>query len=160
MITNSCDCDLKVGVNDLLPISTEQGNMVQNTIEAVAPESYYHGYLKNGWKNDPDSLMNRDDSTWVAGADGGAPSTGNNSPRIVRIPIYDPTVDMGGKTTFTPLDYVGFWIQDVVYETGGPGGPVLGKVVGRFVTVGGWGTGTGGGSGNAGTPILNIRLVD
>jgi len=166
MITHSCDCDLKVGVGDELPIDTKPGNMVQNTIEAVAPESYYlpkkDSYLPSGWKNDPDSLMNRDDSTWVAGADGGAPSTGNNSPRIVRIPIYDPRTDIKGRTTFTPLGFVGFWIQDVVYKTETIDGKTkdLGTVVGRFVTVGGWGAGSGGGAGNAGTPVLNIRLVE
>jgi len=162
MIEHSCDCDLKVGVDSLLPISTETGNMVQNTITAVAPESYYDSYLPKGWKNDPDSIMNRDPSAvWVADADGGKPSTGLTSSRIVRLPIYDPRVDMSGKTTFTPLAYVGFFVEDVVYKTETVDGKTkdLGTVVGRFVTVGGWGAGPGG-SGEAGTPVLNIRLVE
>lgn len=181
LITHSCDCDFTVNINDPLPVlPTEPGNMVGPTISPVAPDAYYGdgAYLGNkpGWQ-DPNSLMNGDPgSTWVSDSGGGYPDSGSyswfkdgepaagnwqDSSRVVRVPIYDPTgtIDGGihtpgpGKTSFEPLGFVGFWIQDIQYFP-----PNNGTVVGRFITVGGWG---GGGSdpGAAGTPVLSIRLV-
>jgi hypothetical protein len=170
MIEHSCDCDLKLGVDDQIPIDTKPGEMVKRTITAVAPTNYYTDpyytdpvkpYLPNSWANDPsvpDSLMNSDSgSQWISSADtlGGEPSTGNNSGRVVRIPIFDPSIDFTGRSTITPLAYVGFWIQDIVYKNGVGGNPDLGEVVGRFVTVEGEGTYEE----DCGSTVLNIRLV-
>jgi len=85
------------------------------------------------------------------------------SSRVLRVPIYDPTgkIDGGihtpgsGKTSFEPLKFVGFWIQDIVYEP-----PNNGAIVGRFVTVGGWASGGDTATEIPGTPVLNIRLVE
>jgi hypothetical protein len=91
----------------------------------------------------------------------------DKSPRVVRIPIYNPditynggvnTLAEAGKTSYQPLAFVGFWVQDIVYTK--VGGQELGKVVGRFVTVGGYGTGSNEDPGNAGSPVLSIRLVE
>lgn len=160
MITHSCECGINISIDDTLEIDTKTGNMVQNTITAVAPQPYYQGdpaYLPNGWKNDPESLMNQDPgSVWVDDGAGGYPSGGDEigNPRIVRLPIYDPnvTMDENGKFTFKSLGFVGFWIQDVVYSP-----PNNGSVVGRFVSIEGTGTNPGG---NAGFSVLNIRLVE
>jgi hypothetical protein len=128
---------------------------------------------------DPESLMNGDpESEWVYDEKGGYPNSdsygwskdgkygaGNwkDSPRVIRIPIYDPTGTIGdgihtpgknGKTSFQPLGFVGFWIADIQYEDNNNG-----TVVGRFITVGGWG-GSGPEPGPTGTPVLNIRLVE
>jgi hypothetical protein len=78
------------------------------------------------------------------------------------MPIYSPdpnyeggvyTPDKPGKTSFKPLGFVGFWIQDIQYFP-----PNNGTIVGRFVTVPGEGTSTE--PGPAGTQVLNIRLVE
>ena len=77
-----------------------------------------------------------------------------SSPRIVRIPIYDPsegTPEMG-KGTMKVAGFAGFWIDDIDNK---------GTIIGRFVkdvTV----TGSGGPSeGPLSTPVLrNLRLVE
>jgi hypothetical protein len=135
--------------------------------------------LPGDWRN-VESLMNGDPGAqWVVDGsiDGGHPESGNSdwawgaggtgdwqsSPRVIRIPIYSPdpnynggihTPEKPGKTSFQPLGFVGFWIQDIQYFP-----PNNGTVVGRFITVGGWG-GSGPDPGPAGTPILSIRLVE
>ena len=89
---------------------------------------------------------------------------GTKSPRVVRIPIYHPDASYNGglntpsagKSTYQPLGFIGFWIQDVQYSP-----PNNGTIVGRFVTVEGYGSGSGGGgAGRSGSPVLNIRLVE
>jgi len=124
---------------------------------------------------DQDTVMNGDpDAEWVSTSTGGYPQSTRYpwdggagdwkySPRIVRIPIYDPsgTINGGihspnkssGKTSFTPLSFVGFFIEDIQYFP-----PNSGTVVGRFITVGGFGSGPD--TGPTGTPVLNIRLVE
>jgi len=188
MIENSCACKMKqVGIDNNLPVDTKPGNMVQNTITAVAPTSYYvdtdgkgksgplESYLPEAWGRDPavpGSLMNRDPGAeWTTGdpfdkIPGGAPLGGftpwSDSPRIVRIPIYHPnpnykdgvSTPTEGKSSFKPLGFVGFWIQDIKYDP-----PNNGTIYGRFVTVGGWGKGDESGE-SGGTPVLNIRLVE
>jgi hypothetical protein len=133
--------------------------------------------LPSGFR-DATSLMNGDpNAVWVNTSDGGypqgiydwfkngVPATGDwaKSSRVIRIPIYDPsgTIDGGihtpgksGKTSFQPLGFMGFWIQDIQYQ-----GSTSGTIVGRYITVGGWG-GSGPDPGPSGTPVLNIRLVE
>lgn len=174
MIENSCDCDLGINLGDTLPVvTTEPGNMVGPTLQAVAPDSYFgppQGYPGHA---DTDSLMNQDPGAYW-GSDNMPHSLnpdwqGANfykSPRVVRLPIYHPdvtynggvnTLAAAGKTSYQPLDFVGFWVQDIKYTK--VGSNELGTVVGRFITVGGFGTGTEG-EGPAGSPVLNIRLVE
>ena len=173
MIEHSCDCDLKADTATEIPLDTKPGEMVKRTITAVAPTNYYtdpyytdpvRPYLPQAWKNDPsvpDSLMNQDSaSQWIISADlpGGVPSTGINSGRIVRIPIYDPGLDFTGRTTITPMAFVGFWIQDVVYKTETIDGKSkdVGTVVGRFISLPGEGTYEE----ECGSTVRNIRLVE
>lgn len=141
--------------------------------------------LPPGW-HELNSIMNGDpDASWFSDSEGGYPfstnfpwTDGNGNPalgpwadssRVVKVPIYDPSGTIpdpdgnlgtytpdkkGGRVTFKPLGFVGFFVEDIQYFP-----PNNGTVVGRFITVGGWG---GGGSdpGPAGTPVLNIRLVE
>jgi hypothetical protein len=135
--------------------------------------------LPSAWQ-DVGSIMNGDpNAQWVDDAqfDGGHPESGNSawawgeggtgdwksSPRIIKIPVYSPdpnykggihTPEKPGKTSFQPLGFVGFWVQDIQYFP-----PNNGTIVGRFVTVEGWGVGSSD-PGPAGTPVLNIRLVE
>lgn len=136
--------------------------------------------LPPDWR-DLNSLMNGDPGAqWVVDGsiDGGHPVSGNpdwawgtggtgnwaKSPRVIRIPIYSPDVNYDGgintpqkpgKSSFQPLGFVGFWIQDIQYDP-----PNNGTIVGRFITVQGWGAGGGPEPGPAGTPVLSIRLVE
>lgn len=178
LINHSCDCDFTVSEGEQINIDTKPGNMVQKTLKPVAPDSYYPSYIP--FHPDAESLMNGDPtSVWETGTDpnlGGYPNSdayhwyngteyagGNwmNSPRVIRVPVYDPsgTVDGGihtpsaGKTSYEPLAFVGFWVQDIQYSP-----PNNGSIVGRFITVGGWGGGEE--TGPVGTPVLNIRLVE
>jgi hypothetical protein len=130
--------------------------------------------------------MNGDpDAFWQSDSEGGYPSSTNypwtdgdgnpalgtwqDSSRVIKVPIYDPTGTVadpdgnlgtytpdkkGGRVTFKPLGFVGFFVEDIQYFP-----PNNGTVVGRFITVGGWG-GSGTDPGPAGTPVLNIRLVE
>jgi hypothetical protein len=141
--------------------------------------------LPPGW-HDINSMMNGDPTArWHSTTEGGYPDTDNpnyswfdgqmnpglgpweDSPRIVRVPIYDPSGTIpdpdgnlgtytpdkkGGRVTFKPLAFVGFLVEDIQYFP-----PNNGTVVGRFITVGGWG---GGGQPGPATPVLNIRLVE
>jgi len=151
---------------------------------------YYYSVDSGGKKDwipgnppsDQDTVMNGDpdadwvynDSSWPGGyPDGGKYSWNNaegswqDSPRVLRIPLYDPSGTLGdppgihtpdkssGKTSFTPIGFVGFWVQDIQYFP-----PNSGTVVGRFITVGGWGSGSGTNPGPTGAPVLNIRLVE
>ena len=142
--------------------------------------------LPPGW-HDIDSMMNGDPNAyWVDSSnDGGHPYSPNyswtdqagnaglgtwaDSSRVIKVPIYDPSGTIpdpdgnlgtytpnkkGGRVTFKPLGFVGFFVEDIQYFP-----PINGTVVGRFITVGGWGGG-GSDSGSTGTPVLNIRLVE
>jgi len=171
LIKNSCSCEMGINVGDTIPIDTEPGNMVNKTIDPVAPDQYWRpdDYIPHN--PDDDSLMNSDPTArWDTSAN--MPATdctafaGTNwskSPRVIRIPVYHPDASYNGglntpsagKSNFEPLGFIGFWIQDVQYSP-----PNNGTIVGRFVTVEGLGSSAGGGSGTSGSPVLNIRLVE
>jgi hypothetical protein len=171
LIKNSCSCEMGINVGDTIPIDTEPGNMVNKTIDPVAPDQYWRpdDYIPHN--PDDDSLMNLDPTArWDTSAN--MPATdctafaGTNwskSPRVIRIPVYHPDASYNGglntpsagKSNFEPLGFIGFWIQDVQYSP-----PNNGTIVGRFVTVEGLGSSAGGGSGTSGSPVLNIRLVE
>ena len=148
--------------------------MVGPALQATGPDSYFRPTGTYPGHADSDSLMNQDPGAYwgsdnmphsgLASAQGDAWAS---SPRIVRIPIYNPDARVNGglntpsngASSYQPLDFVGFWVQDIVYTH--EGSQELGTIVGRFVTVSGLGTGTGGsGPGNTGSPVLNIRLVE
>ena len=48
-----------------------------------------------------------------------------NSPRVVRIPIYDPEIALNqGRSTMVIASFAGFWIESIGTQ---------GTVIGRFV---------------------------
>jgi hypothetical protein len=135
-------------------------------------ESVMNGDPNSQWVDDLSGTSgghpSSSDYPWTA--DGTVPDGAQGpwwkSPRIIKLPIYSPdpnypyneesglyTPEKGGKTSFKPLGFVGFWVQDIQYFNS-----TNGTIVGRFVTVPGEGTGTE--PGPAGTQVLNIRLVE
>jgi hypothetical protein len=169
LIKHSCDCEMGINVGDTIPLDTEPGNMVNKTIDPVAPDQYWNpdNYIPHN--PDDDSLMNLDPTArWdsstnmpVTDCTAFAGINWSKSPRVVRIPVYHPDASYNngentpsaGKSNYQPLGFIGFWIADVQYSP-----PNNGTIVGRFVTV--EGIGSGGGSGTSGSPVLNIRLVE
>ena len=171
LIKHSCSCEMAINVGDTIPVDTEPGNMVNKTIDPVAPDPYWRPDRYIPHDPDDDSLMNTDPTArWDTSSNNPASDctafSGDNkykSPRVVRIPIYHPDASYNGglntpsagRSSYQPLGFIGFWVQDVQYSP-----PNNGTIVGRFVTVEGVGSGTGGGSGSSGSPVLNIRLVE
>jgi hypothetical protein len=178
MIEHPCACDLKIDINaPLPPVPTEPGMMVGPTLQATAPDIYY----KSGGGDipgnaDPDSLMNQDpDAHWDTATNMPVSPKYNgteqgtrwyDSPRVIRIPVYNPdsssngglNTPPGGSQPFAPLGFVGFWVQDVVYIDKDPvTNKQLGTIVGRYITVEGLGGDAGEDSGGT---VYNIRLVE
>jgi hypothetical protein len=126
----------------------ETGNMVGPTLQAASgdgdslisqdPTSYW-----NEGKNLPESdLYHIDDGSWMA------------SPRIVRIPVYDPEeATKSGKVTLTVASFAGFWVERVDQH--------LGTVVGRFVPLQAKGESAGPlGGVHPGPNLRVLRLVE
>lgn len=169
LIKKSCSCEMAINEGDTLPLDTEPGNMVNKTIDPVAPDPYWRPDRYIPHDPDNDSLMNSDPtarwdtSTNMPVSDAFPEANWSKSPRVVRIPVYHPDASYNGglntpsagKSNYQPLGFIGFWIQDVQYSP-----PNNGTIVGRFVTVEGYGSGSEGGSGTSGSPVLNIRLVE
>jgi hypothetical protein len=171
MIKHSCDCNMKVSIEDEFPVETKPGNMVNKTLNPVAPTPYWQpdNYIPH--RPDDDSLMNMDPGAYwdpIANMPVSPLYPGNDwykSPRVIRLPLYypDPSYNGGentpdaGRSTFEPLRFVGFWIQDIQRHVDGPS--ETNTIVGRFITVGGPGMG-GEGVGPEGSHDLNIRLVE
>jgi hypothetical protein len=169
LIKHSCSCEMAINDGDTLPLDTEPGNMVNKTIDPVAPDPYWRPDRYIPHNPDDDSLMNSDPTArWDTSSnmpvsDAFPGVNWSKSPRVVRIPVYHPDASYNGglntpsagKSNYQPLGFIGFWIQDVQYSP-----PNNGTIVGRFVTVEGYGSGSGGGSGTSGSPVLNIRLVE
>jgi len=156
LIKEDCPDDtLELSVGDSVPL--KPGDMVGPTIQAVA-------LPKDG---DIDSLMNQDpDSDWVDGPGGGLPESPKypidngawmNSPRVVRIPIYDPRVALvQGKTDMTIAGFAGFWIKEVYEQPKGQG-----TVIGRYIPMSSFGHQSGPEAGpQTGPVIYNLQLVE
>ena len=173
MIKNSCKCNMKVSLNDEFPVETKPGNMVNKTLNPVAPTPYWRPDRYIPTKPDDDSLMNMDPTAvWdtltnkpfssdprYTGADW------YKSPRVIRLPLYYPDESYNGgeytpdpgRSTFKPLRFVGFWIEDVARHVSDPS--ETNTIVGRFITVGGPGMGEGDPD-PVGPHDINIRLVE
>jgi hypothetical protein len=77
-----------------------------------------------------------------------------SSPRIVRIPVYDPSqgTPAMGKSTMTVAGFAGFWIEDIDNK-----GAITGRFVDEVTVVGAGGPSPG----PVSTPVLrNLRLVE
>ena len=172
LIKNSCKCILKANLGDEFPVETKPGNMVNKTLNPVAPDPYWNPDHYIPHNPDDDSLMNRDPTArWdylqnKPVSDDPAYADIWQSPRVIRIPVYypDPNYENGeytpeaGRSTFKPMRFVGFFIEDIQRHVNGPS--ETNSIVGRYMTVGGPGTGGGPDPGETGPHDLNIRLVE
>ncbi|HZW36610.1 MAG: pilus assembly protein TadG-related protein [Deltaproteobacteria bacterium] len=135
------DSPFRVSIDQAVPLET--GNMVGPTIQGVEDLiSADSGSHWNGATNLPESdAYGTADSRWMA------------SPRVVRIPIYDPeTALVNGKSEMVVAGFAGFWIESVDHH--------LGTVIGRFVPNRAIGN-IGPGGGPTGGPALKVlRLVE
>lgn len=135
------DSTFPVSIGQAVPLET--GNMVGPTIQGV--EDLIQADAGSQWNsaaNLPESdAYGSTDSQWMA------------SPRVVRIPIYDPeTALVNGKSEMVVAAYAGFWIESVDHH--------LGTVIGRFVPNRAIGN-IGPNNGPAGGPALKVlRLVE
>jgi len=131
---------LELSVGDAIPV--EPGDMVGPTRQGVAELI----------ARDPDSTWNAEaglpDGPLYAAADG----SWMNSPRVVRIPLYDPRDGLPeGKAEMTVAGFGAFWIESVGTQ---------GTVIGRYLPARGSGL-PGPSAGPAPGPRLRVlRLVE
>jgi hypothetical protein len=123
-------------------VTLEPGNKVGPTRQGASalinadPHSSW-----NAAKNLPESnLYSADDGSWM------------NSPRVVRIPIYDPEIALSqGRSDMAIAGFAGFWIEDIGTQ---------GTVTGRYVQLPAVGE-AGPVPGPASGPIVRVlRLVE
>jgi hypothetical protein len=150
MIKGDCPDDtILISAGDEIPL--EPGNMVGPTIQAVKTDqdSLMNQDPTSGWnfdKNLPESDLYRiDDGTWM------------NSPRVVRIPIYNPEeVLKQGKSDMPVAGFAGFWVEDAIKEGG-----LQGTVIGRYIPLSAFGLSSGEDPGPESGPVLRVlRLVE
>jgi len=124
-------------------ITLEPGNMVgptrQGTNDLIDAD-------RNSQWNDaaglPESgLYHAGDGSWM------------NSPRVIRIPIYDPAVALvNGRTEMVVAGFAGFWIESIENHQG--------TVIGRYIPMRAFGQ-AGPAAGPTAGPVLKIlRLVE
>lgn len=146
IIKGTCPDNAIISVGDEIPL--EPGNMVGPTYQGVT--------------SDTDSLVNQDPTShWNDTLN--LPESdlyhGNNwmySPRVVRIPIYDPRIAISnGKDSMVVAAFAGFWVEKC--EKFGN----QGTVYGRFIPGSAFGETAGPNPGpTAGPSLKTIRLVE
>ncbi|HQT96508.1 MAG: pilus assembly protein TadG-related protein [Desulfobacteria bacterium] len=124
-------------------IALEPGNMVGPTVHGAGtlldadPTSQWNAAaaLPEG------DLFHAGDGSWM------------NSPRVIRIPIYDPEVALSnGKTSMVVAGFAGFWIESIEHHQG--------TVIGRYIPMRAFGQ-AGPAPGPAAGPVLKtLRLVE
>jgi hypothetical protein len=137
------DSPFLVSAGQSVPL--EPGNMVGPTVQGVS--DLIQGDPHSSWNsstNLPDSPM----YTSQSGSDAWM-----GSPRLVRIPIYDPEDALtNGKADMVVASFAGFWIEGIDHH--------LGTITGRLVPMRAIGSG-GPSAGPVSGPILrSIRLVE
>ncbi len=146
LIKGGCADGSLVSVGDEIPL--EPGNMVGPTYQGVTTDS--------------DSLVNQDptshwnDAKQLPESDLYHDGNWMNSPRVVRIPIYDPNIALSnGKDSMVVAALAGFWVERC--EKQGQ----QGTVYGRFIPGSAFGETTGPNPGpTAGPALKTIRLVE
>lgn len=146
IIKGDCPDGSLVSVGDEIPL--EPGNMVGPTYQGVTSDS--------------DSLVNQDptshwnDAKQLPESDLYHDGNWMNSPRVVRIPIYDPNIALSnGKDSMVVAALAGFWVERC--EKQGQ----QGTVYGRFIPGSAFGETTGPNPGpTAGPALKTIRLVE
>lgn len=149
-IKGGCDNTVEINIGQEIPL--EPGNMVGPTVQAVT--------------TDGDSLINQDPTShWVDTPDGGLPESDTyrisdgswmNSPRVVRIPVYDPSEPLQtGKTDMRVAGFAGFWVERADKKGN------QGTVFGRFIPMSAFGGSSGPLPGPNPGPVLRmLRLVE
>lgn len=137
-IANGSQNPISVGDAITLEPGDKVGPTRQGTIDLMNADG------NSRWNeslNLPESdLYHAEDGSWM------------NSPRVVRIPIYDPEVALvNGRTDMVVAGFAGFWIEDF--------GP-QGTIIGRFVPMKAVGQPGGSAGPNAGPVLKTLRLVE
>ena len=128
------------GIGD--SISLEPGNMVGPTRQGVSELI----------QADPDSAWNASEGVPESSLYPAADGLWMKSPRVVRIPIYDPEIALSqGRSDMAIASFAGFWIESI---------GVQGTVIGRFVRLPA-SPETGPATGRTTGPVLKtLRLVE
>ena len=125
------------------PISLEPGNMVGPTRQGTT--DLMNADPGSAWNDSTglpeSSLYHAGDGSWM------------NSPRVIRIPVYDPeTALTNGRTDMVVAGFAGFWIEQIE--------PHQATVIGRYIPMRAFGQ-SGPTPGPAAGPVLKtLRLVE
>jgi len=149
MIKGDCPHEVLLSAGD--EIALEPGDMVGPTVQAVTTDfdsliNQDKGSHWNTDKNLPESDQYPIDNT----------SSWMKSPRVVRIPMYDPRDPLQtGKTDMTVATFAGFWVEDCQKHGD------QGTVIGRFLPANTFGQTRGPSPGpSPGTALKTLRLVE
>jgi hypothetical protein len=124
-------------------IALETGNMVGPTVQGAStlldadPASQWNAAVAL-----PESdRFHTDDGSWM------------NSPRVIRIPVYDPEAALAnGKTSMVVAGFAGFWIESIEHHQG--------TVIGRFIPMKAFGQAGPAPGPTAGPVLKTLRLVE
>lgn len=124
-------------------ISLEPGNMVGPTRQGAS--DLVNADTGSQWNEavglPESSLYHAGDGSWM------------NSPRVVRIPIYDPEVALvNGRTEMVVAGFSGFWIESI--------DPHQATVIGRFIPRRAFGQAGPSAGPTAGPVLKTLRLVE
>jgi hypothetical protein len=124
-------------------ISLEPGNMVgptrQGTSDLINADSNSQWNEAAGLPES--SMFHAGDGSWM------------NSPRVIRIPVYDPEIALtNGRTEMVVAGFAGFWIESIDNHQA--------TVIGRYIPMRAFGQ-SGPAAGPAAGPVLKtLRLVE
>jgi len=124
-------------------IALETGNMVGPTVQGT--RTLLDGDPNSQWNEAaalPESdRFHSDDGSWM------------NSPRVIRIPVYDPEAALiNGKTNMVVAGFAGFWIESIEHHQG--------TVVGRYIPNRAFGQAGPAAGPTAGPVLKTLRLVE
>jgi hypothetical protein len=124
-------------------VSLEPGDMVGPTRQGTS--DLINADPNSQWNESMDlpesNLYHSGDGSWM------------NSPRVIRIPIYDPEIALNsGRTDMVVAGFAGFWIESIE--------PHQATVIGRYIPMRAFGQ-SGPAAGPAAGPVLKtLRLVE
>jgi hypothetical protein len=124
-------------------IALEPGNMVGPTVQGT--KALLDGDPNSQWNALtalPESdRFHADDGSWM------------NSPRVIRIPVYDPeTALTNGRTDMVVAGFAGFWIESIEHHQG--------TVIGRYIPMRAFGQAGPAAGPTAGPVLKTLRLVE
>jgi len=130
-----------VSLGDSIPLET--GNMVGPTVQGT--QTLLDADSTSQWNaaaSLPESdRFHADDGSWM------------NSPRVIRIPVYDPEVALSnGKSSMVVAGFAGFWIESIEHHQG--------TVIGRYIPMKAFGQAGPAPGPTAGPVLRTLRLVE